>query len=45
MLQECLVLSCGWLGISVKILYCTLARPIFEYGVVDWNPHTSDGSI
>lgn len=32
------------LGISIKTLFCTLVRPILEYGVVVWNPHTADGS-
>jgi hypothetical protein len=33
------------LGLSFKILYCTLVRPILEYGAVFWNPHDNNDSV
>ncbi|KAF0693367.1 Uncharacterized protein FWK35_00038376, partial [Aphis craccivora] len=32
------------LGLSLKILFCSLVRPILEYGAVLWNPHTASNS-
>jgi len=29
---------------SLKILYCSLVRPIIEYGAIIWNPHTADNA-
>lgn len=26
---------------SIKVQYCALARPIFEYGYIFWDPHTA----
>jgi hypothetical protein len=30
---------------SFKLLYCTLVRPILEYGVVVWSPFTANDSL
>ncbi|XP_016658089.1 uncharacterized protein LOC107883123 [Acyrthosiphon pisum] len=30
---------------SFKLLYCTLVRPILEYGVVVWSPYTANDSL
>jgi len=30
---------------SFKLLYCTLVRPILEYGVVVWCPYTANDSL
>ncbi|KAF0754495.1 putative RNA-directed DNA polymerase [Aphis craccivora] len=27
---------------SLKVLYCSLVRPIVEYGSIIWDPHTTD---
>ncbi|XP_050546069.1 uncharacterized protein LOC126908201 [Daktulosphaira vitifoliae] len=32
------------LGSSVKILFCSLVRPILEYGSVVWDPHTAENA-
>ncbi|CAI6354179.1 unnamed protein product [Macrosiphum euphorbiae] len=32
------------LGLSLKIIFCSLVRPILEYGAVLWNPHTAGHS-
>lgn len=32
------------LGLSIKILFSSLVRPILEYGAVLWNPHTVGNS-
>lgn len=33
------------LRISVKYLFCTLVRPILQYGAFVWDPHTTDNSL
>jgi len=30
---------------TFKLLYCTLVRPILEYGVVVWSPYTANDSL
>jgi len=27
------------------MLYCALVRPIFNYGLLIWDPHTANGSF
>ena len=29
---------------SLKVLYCSLVRPIIEYGAIVWDPHTADNA-
>jgi len=29
---------------SLKVLYCSLVRPIIEYGAIIWDPHTADNA-
>ena len=33
------------LGLSFKVLYCALVRPIVEYGAVIWDPHDINDSF
>jgi len=33
------------LGLSYKVLYCALVRPIVEYGAVIWDPHDLNDSL
>jgi len=34
-----------FLNNTIKTLYCTLVRPILEYGSTIWDTHTANGSI
>lgn len=30
--------------VSVKVVYCSLVRPILEYGATVWDPHTAENA-